>query len=728
MATIVLSAVGSVIGGPIGGSIGALIGQQIDARIFRPSGREGPRVKDLTLSTSSYGQAIPRQFGRMRVGGTVIWSTDLIETKQKQKGRKGQPSTTTYAYSASFAVALSSTPIDRVGRIWADGNLLRGAQEDLKVGGALRVYRGFGDDPVDPLIAAAKGALAPAFRDCAYVVFENLELGDYGNRIPALSFEIFADGGDETVSLCQLVPAATLAASDPPLAHARGFADEGGSLASTLSAVDQVIPLVCTSGSEGLTIAARSEAADQAIFTLPDQLARIDQDQEDARNKQRAGLPERTPAALRYYDEERDYQTGVQRAAGARHAGRELMIDLPATLTASGARQLANNSANRARWQHETVTWRIGELDPRITPGSIVRLPDMPGRWLLRSWEWLDRGIALELERLAPSGGTARASDPGENLAPSDLPIPATTLAAIEVPSDPGSNPAQPIIYAAASGSNSAWRGAALYAVQGSALVDMGATGTRRAIMGALVDPLGPSAALLLEPRAQATVQLVGDDLEIADTDVAGLAAGNNRIMIGGELVQFLRAEPLGGGRWRLTGLLRGRGGTEPAAIAGHPAGAGVILLDDGLVALDPQFIPPLASSQVAALGTADPQPVVAPLANPGLSRRPPCPVHPRVTREADGADSFGWTRRARGQWRWEDGIEVPLIEEREAYLAGFGPVDAPHAAWQLDTPALRLTAAERGALVAGHGTGHLWVRQVGTFDRSDPLLLAILS
>jgi hypothetical protein len=726
MATIILSAVGSIVGGPIGGSIGALIGQQIDSRIFGAGGREGPRLKDLTLSTSSYGQAIPRQFGRMRVGGTVIWSTDLVESKQKQKSGKNQPSTTVYSYSASFAVALSSTPIDRVGRIWADGNLLRGAQEDLKVGGSLRVYRGFGDDPVDPLIAAAKGELAPAFRDCAYVVFENLELGDYGNRIPALSFEIFADGGDETVSLAQLVPAATTPAAAPPLAYARGFADEGGSLASTLSAIDQVIPLVCTSGSEGLTIAARGEPGED-IITLPGQLARINGEQDEARNKQRAGIPQRTPAALRYYDEERDYQTGVQRAVGIRQAGRELMIDLPATLTAGGARQLANDSANRARWQHETVTWRIGELDPRIAPGSIVRLPDTPGHWLLRSWEWLDRGIALELERLAPAGGAPRTSDPGENVAPDDLLIPPTRLAAIELPPDAGASPGQPLIFAAVSAQSSAWRGAALFAVQGSSLLDLGTTGNRRAVMGALAEPLSASPALLLEPRAEAVIDLVAPDVELADTSIAGMATGNNRIMIGGELLQFLRAEPLGSGRWRVSGLLRGRGGTEPEAANGHPAGALAVLVDDRLIALDPQLVPPLASSRIAAIGTGDADAVVAELANAGLSRRPPCPVHPRVAVEADGARLFSWTRRARGHWRWEDGVEVPLVEERQAYVVGFGPTQAPHVAWQTETPSLRLTAAELAELLGTHGPGTLWVKQIGTFDRSAPLLLATL-
>jgi hypothetical protein len=726
MATLVLTTIGSALGGPIGGSIGALVGQQVDARLFGPQGREGPRLRDLAVSTSSYGQPIPRQFGRMRVPGTIIWSTDLIESKSKQRSAKNQPSTTVYSYSASFAVALSSTPIARVGRIWADGNLLRGAQEDLKIGGTLRIYRGFGDDPVDPLIAAAKGGQAPAFRDCAYVVFENLELADYGNRIPALSFEIFAEGGDESVSLAQLVPDA----ATPPrtaLEFARGFADEGGSLASTLATIDEVIPLVCTSGSDGLAIAPR-KVAEEAIVTLPPQLASDTRQQDEARQKQRAGLPTRTASALRYYDEERDYQTGVQRAAGARQAGRELMIDLPATLTATGARQLANARANRSRWQHEAVTWRIGELDPRITPGTIVRLPDTPGQWLLKSWEWIDRGVALELERVAPAATTVRPTDPGESLAPPDLLVPATQLAALELPQDSGANPATPLIVAAASAANGAWRGAALFAVQGSAMIDLGTTGKQRAVFGKLAEPLGPSPALLFEPAAEATIDLIAEDLSLTDTDLAGLAGGANRMMVGGELLQFLRAQPLGGGRWRLRGLLRGRGGTEPAAFAGHAAETCAVLVDDALAPLDPTLVPPLASSRIAAIGTSDPDAVLADLANAGLSRRPPCPVHPRARADSGGAIIYSWTRRARGQWRWQDSVDTPLVEERESYLAGFGPADAPHATWSCDTPTLRLSTSERTGLVASFGSGVLWVRQIGTFDHSLPLRLALLS
>ena len=121
MATLILTAVGSALGGPIGGAIGALAGQAIDGELFKPAARQGPRLTDLAVQTSTYGAQIPKLFGRMRVASTVIWATDLIEAKKTQGGGKGRSSTDTYSYSASFAVLLSARRIMRVERIWADG-------------------------------------------------------------------------------------------------------------------------------------------------------------------------------------------------------------------------------------------------------------------------------------------------------------------------------------------------------------------------------------------------------------------------------------------------------------------------------------------------------------------------------------------------------------------------------------------------------------------------------
>ena len=725
MATLILTAVGTAVGGPIGGSIGAFIGQQADSAIFGGGTREGPRLKELAVTTSSYGQPLPRHFGRMRVAGTVIWSTELVENSSKQGGGKGQPSTRTYSYSASFAVALSSTPIDRIGRIWADGNLLRGAGGDLKVDGNMRTYLGTGDNMPDPLIEADKGPKAPAFRDCSYVVFEDLQLADFGNRIPALTFEVFALQ-DDSVSLGQLVPQAMTASSGALLRDARGFADEGGAIGSALSAIDRVFPLNCVTTSQGLHLASASDLPAE-IPTLPPQVT--DKNSEDANDRpmKRAGRAGSEPLALRYYDEERDYQPGVQRALGLRIAGRETIVDLPMAMTAKGARTIANSNAHRSRWRDQTAIWRIGELDSRIGPGSVVRLPDTTGYWLIRSWEWFDRGIELSLDRLAPELGEVAPSDPGISNAPVDLPQPPTLLTLFEAPADDASYPSNPIIIAATSSAQQGWRGASLFLDQAGTLSSIGTTSERRAVIGAITEPVEPSACALFEPNAALIVELAADDMALESTDLTGIALGENRALLGSEIVQFCHATPLSGKRWQLSGLLRGRAGTEDLAFNGHPIGAEFILLDEGLTTLDAALVPSSKDTRIAAIGRGDDTPVYATLKNTGLSRRPAMPVAPRLEAQSDGSWKLLWTRRARGNWRWSETSEVPLVEEQESYLLGYGPCDAPLILFALEQPRYVLTPAQRTDLIANYGAQDLWVRQVGTFGQSSPLFLTSL-
>ncbi|MHA7820399.1 MAG: phage tail protein [Erythrobacter sp.] len=726
MATLVLTAVGTALGGPIGGAIGAFVGQQADRAIFGGGSREGPRLKELSVTTSSYGQPIPRQFGRMRVAGTVIWSTELIETTTKEGGGKGRPSTKTYSYSASFAVALSSTPLSRIGRIWADGNLLRGAGGDLKAAGAMRTYLGLGDAPVDPLIAADKGASSPAFRDCAYVVFEDLQLADFGNRIPALTFEVFGPE-DSSVSLGQLVPAISASASDVALQHARGFSDEGAAIGSSLAAISRVFPLNCVTTPTGLSLTSAT-ALPAVVPTLPPQLSATSSEGADERHHRRGSRSGGEPLALRYYDEQRDYQPGVQRAHGMRPDGREAMVDLPATMTAGGARQLANSNAHRGRWRDEHVTWRIGELNAEICAGKVVRLPDKDGYWTIRSWEWFDRGIELSLERFAPELGAASQSDAGVANIPLDLTVGPTILDFFEVPPLDGSNPVNPSIFAAASSSGAGWRGASLLVEQAGTLKIVGSTGTRRAVAGTLATPLDASLSTLLQPSGTIQISVHGDDLGFDSTDVTGLALGANRLLVGGEVVQFLQAAPLGANQWRLEGLLRGRAGTEHAAAAGHAAGTSAVLLDDRLTRLDGTQVPAIAGTRIAAIGRGDPVPVYAEIANVGLSRRPPVPVAPRRLTEPNGDLTWCWTRRARGHWRWPESSEVPLMEEQESYAVGYGSTSSPLAVWSVSQPQFTLSVAQRADLLAQHGSRQLWVRQLGTFGQSQPLLLATIT
>ena len=570
MATLLLTAVGTVIGGPLGGALGAIAGRSIDGAIIGGGRREGPRLKELAVTTSSYGQPIPRHHGRMRAGGTIVWATDLVEHKDKSGGKKGQPSVTSYAYTTSFAVALSSRPIRGVGRIWADGNLLRGAAGDLKVAGILRIHTGGGDQAPDPLIAAAQGAACPAFRDCAYAVFEDLSLGDFGNRIPALSFEIIAD--DRTIALADLVdPLGADASASSLLGPLAGFALEGGPLAQTLATIDTLFPLACDAGGARLTIAASADLAGTQPLTLP-QAARAwaeeDFGRDDGERRDREAGDGDRPDAVRYYDVARDFQPGVQRPAGRPDPGRGRTIEFPGALAADDARSLTESAVRRSGWSRERMQWRVAELDPSLAPGSEVRVPGRPGIWRVEGWEWRSRGVELELVRRNPLALVAAVGDSGNLPIPSD-PIPGPTrLAAFESPAA-SLDASEGTLFAAATSAEAGWAGAALYLERAGELVSIGSTGRSRATMGKLAAPLAASPGLHLEARATLLVDLSAAEGGFAPTTIAGMAQGANRMWVAGEVLQFLDAAEITPGTWRLTSLCEGAAGPNLRRLAG---------------------------------------------------------------------------------------------------------------------------------------------------------------
>ena len=105
-----------------------------------------------------------------------------------------------------------------------------------------RLHLGSEGQGVDPLIASAEGAgNAPAYRGLAYVVFENLQLADFGNRIPSLSFEVIADEGDVSVGaiITDLTGAGITA--DCPTAVA-GYAAFGDSVRGAIETIASVVP------------------------------------------------------------------------------------------------------------------------------------------------------------------------------------------------------------------------------------------------------------------------------------------------------------------------------------------------------------------------------------------------------------------------------------------------------------------------------------------------------
>lgn len=241
MATLALSAAGSAIGGAVlpgfsalggavtgatlGNALGAVAGTLIDQALFAPSGQqrvvEGSRLSDLKVTSSTEGASIPRVYGRARMPGQMIWATHFEEkvvktaSQQSSGGGKGlsggpiggssQSSVTQieYRYFANVAYAVCEGEITRIGRIWADGKELN--QSDFTI----RVYRGSEDQDPDSLIQAKEGtSKAPAYRGTAYIVFERMPLGRFGNRLPQFNFEVFraVDSFEKTVRAITIIP------------------------------------------------------------------------------------------------------------------------------------------------------------------------------------------------------------------------------------------------------------------------------------------------------------------------------------------------------------------------------------------------------------------------------------------------------------------------------------------------------------------------------------------
>ena len=245
MATLVLGAAGAAIGGSIGGAIlgvsaatiggfvGSTIGSVVDSWIISslaPTQRiEGARMDNLRITSATEGAVIPRLYGRMRAGGNIIWATDFREETKtttqgggKGGGGGGKVKTTEYFYYASFAVALCEGPISGIGRIWADGKLLDTA------GITWRWYPGDESQTADPFISAKMGvANTPAYRGTAYVVFEDLPLGNYGNRIPQMSFEVFRPLADPDTAE-GLTQAVTMIPASGEFAYATQGIRKGG--------------------------------------------------------------------------------------------------------------------------------------------------------------------------------------------------------------------------------------------------------------------------------------------------------------------------------------------------------------------------------------------------------------------------------------------------------------------------------------------------------------------
>lgn len=519
---------GRVMGGPLGLAMGSAGTQMLG----RPGDVDGFAVR------SFYGAVVPRLYGKVRTAGTVIWSLPPAVGHPGANGRR--------PYSVSFAIALSSRPILCVGRIWADGSEIRSKDGIFNVATRFRSYAGGGNRNADPLIAAVEGPDAPTYRHLAYAVFEDFSLTAFGNRIPELSFEVEADHeavGDWVRDLGQGAIDSEIAAVASP----SGFAAANDGRVD----LENITALLGAKATfhDGRVVARRAGA----LHIVPATDVVCEAEHMQAETNMPSDPP--TMLALSYCDTERQYQLSVQ-TAGRPDGYAAVTLNTRAAAGADVMRTLAMRRLRDARFEamgcELTLPWRWAgiEVGDRLS---------LRGRiWRVAAKDIVGMLIRLRCTGFAGDVGDV-AGDGGRSLAIEPTVAPPTRLIIVETGTPLRGSVQETGIWIGARGGDG-WRGAETRWVSVNGEEYIGPVWANVA-GGTLISVLAAAPAdeeanhILLQPDGREVI------FETRNQDE--LALGANLICVGEELIQFHAAATLPNGCVRLSGLMRGRYGTE---------------------------------------------------------------------------------------------------------------------------------------------------------------------
>lgn len=215
--------IGAFFGVPgLGLAIGGLAGQLLIKGPDQPQAL-GPRLGDMQVQVSAYGNPIPIIFGTERAAGNIIWNSKIREIAHESssggggKGGSPQPQgVTTFEYRVDLQIALCKGPIAGLKRLWANDQLYYDFENPPHAKGIKgKLYIGDDVQLPDPIIEADKGiGNVSAHRGLAHFVFRDISLTPFQNAIPTFHFEVISQGG---------APVAVQEIIDDPTGGADGY-------------------------------------------------------------------------------------------------------------------------------------------------------------------------------------------------------------------------------------------------------------------------------------------------------------------------------------------------------------------------------------------------------------------------------------------------------------------------------------------------------------------------
>lgn len=407
--------------------------------------------------------------------------------------------------------------------------------------------------------------------------------------------------------------------------------------------------------------------------------------------------------ALTYNNVDADYQTDTQ-YSDRLLSGQESTsaVQVPMGFTASEAKQIVDKMLADQAWRLRT-TISLGMQFAALEPTDVVTATsDNGSQYRLRLVKRTEADGVLTFEgviddaTVLTQAGITSTGIAGQTTV-ADLP--ATTLELLDIPmlSDLENLSG---FYVAVTGANELWTLAALYESVDGTTYALNTTITDQAAIGTCTTTLGDwTGGNIFDDVNSVTVNVGAiQQLSSYSRDVL-LSGGAPGYLVGSEIIYALNATLVSTGVYTLTGLLRGRRGTDWAS-TGHvaaerfveltPAGDGVRFVTLNTVDLGSlRYYKGVSAGQLLSAVTAE---TITP---GGITLKPYSPVNARVDREAVD-HILTWSRRTRLSTRLVGSlpIYVPLGEDAEAYEVD---IFASSGAATAGTPVLR-TISSAGA------------------------------
>lgn len=257
---------------------------------------------------------------------------------------------------------------------------------------------------------------------------------------------------------------------------------------------------------------------------------------------------------------------------------------------------------------------------------------------------------------IAPQTGVV--SDAGE-----------TILLLLDLPPLPSDAENKGYIRYAACGAEEAWNGAVVFRSD-----DAGANYSQvqvingPAVIGVATTILGAGVTDIFDYANKVTISLYGSG-ELESISRLAVLNGGNIAKIGDEIIQFETATLLAENKYMLSGLLRGRLGTEQYIFT-HAASEQFVLIDNNLSreaqANSAISIPKLYKG--VSVGKSLDETISQEFTYNANSLKPFSPVHIAGSRDGSLNLTISWIRRARIDGQWRDRVDVSLGEVAELY------------------------------------------------------------